>query len=330
MSTTESSASPMPASKLTAEHPKDGRFRILSLDGGGAKGFYTLGVLREIEARLNCPLYKHFDLVYGTSTGAIIAALVALGYEVDRIQELYQKYVPAIMKRWIPMTRTRALARLANEVFGDKKFTDVKTGIGIVATKWMIEAPMIFKGSMDQAYGRKGSFVPGFGVTIADAVQGSCSAYPFFKRKTITTASGDMVEIGDGGFCANNPTLYAIADAVKALQVPHSDVRVISIGVGAYPAPKPKVRRCVGWCLQRLPSVKLLQKTLEINTQSMDQLRAILYSDIQTVRINEKFQQPELATDLMEHNLRKLNKLQQRGSQSYADFEREIEAALFN
>jgi patatin-like phospholipase/acyl hydrolase len=24
-------------------------FRVLSLDGGGAKGFYTLGILREIE-----------------------------------------------------------------------------------------------------------------------------------------------------------------------------------------------------------------------------------------------------------------------------------------
>lgn len=26
--------------------------RILSLDGGGAKGFYTLGVLKEIEAMI--------------------------------------------------------------------------------------------------------------------------------------------------------------------------------------------------------------------------------------------------------------------------------------
>lgn len=30
---------------LTAELPKDGLCRILSLDGGGAKGFYTLSVL---------------------------------------------------------------------------------------------------------------------------------------------------------------------------------------------------------------------------------------------------------------------------------------------
>ena len=31
-------------------------FRILSLDGGGAKGFYTLGILAEIEAMLGQPV----------------------------------------------------------------------------------------------------------------------------------------------------------------------------------------------------------------------------------------------------------------------------------
>ena len=46
--------------------------RILSLDGGGAKGFYTLGVLKEIEAMINQPLAEKFDLIFGTSTGAII------------------------------------------------------------------------------------------------------------------------------------------------------------------------------------------------------------------------------------------------------------------
>src|SRR4051812_9697863 len=61
--TTETAAmeSPVPPSKptpkrtLTGEYRKDGLFRILSLDGGGAKGFYTLGVLKEIEGTLKCP-----------------------------------------------------------------------------------------------------------------------------------------------------------------------------------------------------------------------------------------------------------------------------------
>ena len=47
---------------------------------------------------LKCPLYKRFDLVFGTSTGAIIASLIVLGYEIDEIHELYKKHVPKVMK----------------------------------------------------------------------------------------------------------------------------------------------------------------------------------------------------------------------------------------
>jgi predicted acylesterase/phospholipase RssA len=315
-------------STLTAEYPKDGNLRILSLDGGGSKGFYTLGVLREIEAMLKCPLYKCFDLVFGTSTGAIIAALIALGYEVDDIHDLYKAHVPKVMKPLLRCAKTAALSKLATEVFGEKKFTDVKTGVGIVATKWVIERPMIFKGSAAQAHGRVGTFEPGFGVSIPDAVQASCSAYPFFSRKTVTTSSGDAIELIDGGYCANNPTLYAIADAIQALKKPRELLRVISVGVGTYPSPKARLhmrlaRRC-------LVSLQLLQKTLEINTQSMEQLRAILYKDIRTVRINDTFERPEMACDFLEYDLKKLNLLRQRGSESFAGREREIRDCLFS
>ena len=43
----------------------------------GAKGFYSLGVIREIEALVGCRLYEKFDLIFGTSTGGNIAALSA-------------------------------------------------------------------------------------------------------------------------------------------------------------------------------------------------------------------------------------------------------------
>ncbi len=57
--------------------------------------------------------------------------------------------------------------------------------------------------------------------------------YPFFQRKVIT---GDKQKTltADGGFCANNPTLYAIADATEAFKVPRVHIRVVSIGVGEY------------------------------------------------------------------------------------------------
>ena len=313
-------------STLTADYPKDGLCRILALDGGGAKGFYTLGVLKEIEGMLKCPLYKRFDLVFGTSTGAIIASLIALGYEVNEIHNLYKQHVPEVMKVHDPHGKSQALAELAKKVFGDKTFVDVKTGIGVVTTKWVIERPMIFKGNISQAHGRVGTFIPGFGVSIAEAVQASCSAYPFFDRKVVTTAAGDRVELIDGGYCANNPTLYAIADAVVAMKRDRSDLRVVSVGVGVYPDPKPSWKM---WFAKKyLVSVQLLQKTLEINTQSMEQLREILFKDIKTIRISDTFEKPEMATDLMEHDLEKLNLLRQRGSESFAAHESELKEFL--
>jgi len=295
------------------------------LDGGGAKGFYTLGVLKELEAMMGGPLCEQFDLIFGTSTGAIIAALLALGYKVDEIRALYQEHVPAIMRRWWPKGRTEALDHLTKVVFGARTFADVKTGVGIVATHWVLERPMIFKGSIKQAHGRHATFVPGFGCTIAEAVRASCSAYPFFKRPKITTSKGESVELMDGGYCANNPTLYAIADAVIALGRDKSDLRVVSVGVGVYPEPK---RWGYGWIIRRLLTVQLLQKTLNVNTASMEQLRAILFKDIQTVRVNDTFERPEMATDLLESNLEKLDLLYQRGGESFATHEAQLKAML--
>src|SRR5258708_36514249 len=79
--------------------PPEGLCRILSLDGGGAKGFYTLGVLAQIEAMLKGKLLcDHFQLIFGTSTGAIIAALLSLGYKVADILNLYRRPVPQVTK----------------------------------------------------------------------------------------------------------------------------------------------------------------------------------------------------------------------------------------
>jgi uncharacterized protein len=328
MNCTTNELTPPPEAKSTliTEHAPDGLFRILSIDGGGAKGFYTLGVLREIEAMLNCPLYKRFDLIFGTSTGSIIGILLALGYEVEQIHALYKANVPKVMKAYDAPAKSKALHQLAKDIFKDQTFDDVKTNVGVVATRWVLEKPMIFKTDVGQAHGRSASFRPGFGCTIGDAVEASCSAYPFFEIKVIKTAAGDEVELIDGGYCANNPTLYAIADAIGPMKKTRDNLRVVSLGVGAYPQPKPSWTM---WAAKKfLVSVQLLQKTLEINTQSMDQLRTVLFKDVPTVRISDTFERPEMATDLFEHDLSKLNLLRQRGAESFASRETQLREFL--
>ncbi|MCL4690096.1 MAG: patatin-like phospholipase family protein [Burkholderiales bacterium] len=302
-------------------------FRILSLDGGGAKGFYTLGILREIEAMIGCPIHEKFDLIFGTSTGAIIASMLTLGKSVEEVHDTYKEHVPTVMGKSTPSEKSKALSELAEEVYGDATFADMKTKVGIVATRWVEERPMIFKSDVAQAHGRHDTFVPGFGVPVKKAVQASCSAYPFFDRVTVRTSQGDDVELIDGGYCANNPTLYAIAEATVAMKVPVEELRVVSLGVGTYPAPKLDLLSKAYWA-NKIPSVKLAQKMFEINTQSIEQLRAILYKHIATVRISQSYTEPKMAADMFEHNLAKLNVLRQRGAQSYAEHEAKLKQYL--
>jgi hypothetical protein len=65
-----------------------------------------------------------------------------------------------------------------------------------------------------------------------------------------------------------------------------------------------------------------------INVASMEQLRQILFKAVPTIRVNDTFERPEMATDLFEHNLTKLNILRQRGAESYATREADIQALL--
>lgn len=300
--------------------------RILSLDGGGAKGFYTLGVLNQLEALLGKqPLSGQFDLIFGTSTGAIIASLLALGKPVSEIHEMYKKHVPHIMALCGANAKTAALEKLAVEVFGDLKFDAMKTGVGIVTSRWQEEKPMIFKTDVSQAHGMQATFIPGFGCKVADAVVASCSAYPIFNRKIVTIEDGSQIELLDGGYCANNPTLYAIADAVRALKMEHNQLRVVSIGVGSYPEP-PKYWH--NWVISKFFLIQILHKTLGINTHSMEQLAAILFKDVPMVRINDTYSTPDMAADLTEHNVKKLNLLYQRGGESFGKHENELKRLL--
>jgi len=91
--------------RLDAKTPK----KILSLDGGGIRGALTLGYLKKIERILRAKhpgnkdfrLSDYFDLIGGTSTGAIIASLLSLGKTVDEITQLYME--------------------LGNKIFGEKR-----------------------------------------------------------------------------------------------------------------------------------------------------------------------------------------------------------------
>ena len=59
--------------------------RALVISGGGSKGAFAVGILQRL--RILFPAL-HFDMIIGTSTGALIAPLAAAG-ELDLLEELY-------------------------------------------------------------------------------------------------------------------------------------------------------------------------------------------------------------------------------------------------
>jgi hypothetical protein len=79
--------------------------RILSLDGGGIRGILTLeylevieGMLRQRTGRPDLCLADYFDLIGGTSTGAIIAATLACGMPVAKIKKVYRDLGASVFK----------------------------------------------------------------------------------------------------------------------------------------------------------------------------------------------------------------------------------------
>ncbi|QEC52818.1 patatin-like phospholipase [Anseongella ginsenosidimutans] len=82
------------------------QFKILSIDGGGIRGLIPAKVLEDLEGELKKTepqkkLYEHFDLVCGTSTGAILAIGIALGIPARKLAHFYEENAKNIFPRFI-------------------------------------------------------------------------------------------------------------------------------------------------------------------------------------------------------------------------------------
>src|ERR1700749_1430899 len=84
----------------------DGPKRILAIDGGGMRGALAVGILSKLEQTLRDKLGRpdlvladYFDLIGGTSTGAIIAAGLALGRDAAYLRELYHRLGPLVFEQ---------------------------------------------------------------------------------------------------------------------------------------------------------------------------------------------------------------------------------------
>lgn len=235
---------------LSERFQSPGPKRILALDGGGIRGALTVGFLQELEAllrkRYNNPkllLCDYFDLIGGTSTGSIIATLLAIGKDTKFIKEMYlelggkifaqkSKFLGILTAKFKESELKKQLeANLGNRTVGDPT---LRTGLCIVTKRadtggtWpIINHPggKYFKYNKD--------------ILLRDAVRASAAAPTYFKPESIDVGGGQIGAFVDGGVSmANNPalTLFLIAtlQGFPFHWSPGADnLLVLSVGTGS-------------------------------------------------------------------------------------------------
>jgi len=242
----------------------DGPKRILALDGGGLRGILTLGILKQIEDELRgrhggdpgFRLCHYFDLIAGTSTGAIIAAALAIGWSVDEITSKYNELGARVFKRsllrqgFIRAKYDEAL--LIDElkaVFGADATLGgptVCTGLLIVIKRLDSASPWPVSNNPNGKYftSRDGGTIGNGDYALWQAVRASTAAPDYFEPERITIAQlpdhppvyGDFVDGGVSPF--NNPALQAFMYAtVGGYRVGwpagQDKILLVSVGTGA-------------------------------------------------------------------------------------------------
>lgn len=240
------------------------RFQILSLIGGGIRGAFVTSYLHTLEKKLGRPIAECFDLIAGTSTGGIIAAGLACGMSAAELRQFYEDYGAKIFSPREPYRAKgvwRFIYPLANLVFKAKTGGQLDAafrarfcpfaleeafckGFG-EKTLGEVRCTRLIMPSVNLSQGRPHIFrslhlpraVPDKDVPITDAIIATTAAPTYFPHRQIR----DDVFV-DGGMWAADPSLLAIAEAIRIQQfekrleadarIETNEIHLLSIGTG--------------------------------------------------------------------------------------------------
>ena len=239
--------------------------RILGLDGGGLRGILTLGFLQRIEQILrdrydgepSFRLCHYFDLIAGTSTGAIIAAALATGMGVEDLIGQYQKLGREVFKKgWFRKGVVRArydektlITHLKRVLGEDRTLGDesLQTGLLIMTKRLDTGSPWPL-GNNPQGHYFKAKpsdvWISNADYPLWQVVRASTAAPSYFDPEAITIAAeeGKKDVLGtfvDGGVSPfNNPSLqafmYATVDGYRVnWKTGPKQLLLVSVGTGA-------------------------------------------------------------------------------------------------
>lgn len=241
--------------------PKDTAFRVLSLDGGGMRGVYSATYLDHVASAFarrrgvsSLDIGAAFDLIVGTSTGAIIGCALAAAVPLTTVIELYRTRGPEIFPRPFPtrmglslltdlVARPRALKRGAQalrsaltETFGQTSFRQLydRRGITLAVTAVQLEEHRnwIFRTPHRSPAGARDDDCSLVDVCLA------ASAAPLYRslaaiHHDVGKSPGYEVFV-DGGLWANNPVLVGLAEALEMTE-PGRKIEIFCLGTRPRP-----------------------------------------------------------------------------------------------
>jgi len=208
--------------------PTNRPHRLLAIDGGGLAGLIPAEALVLIEQQLNLlsngpqPLCKHFDLIAGTSTGAILAAGLALGLRAAELRDFYLKFGKEIFtKSWLPLRfwhsyPSAPLEKHLKDVYGEQTTlgsNTLQTQILIVTKNATLGNDWFFSNNPASRY-----FKNNAGLPLWQVVRASTAAPTYFPPQTISvpddSGTKQTYEFIDGGVSSyNNPALQVFLEA---------------------------------------------------------------------------------------------------------------------
>jgi len=260
--------------------------RILALDGGGLRGILTLGILGSVEELLrerhggdpDFRLCDYFDLIAGTSTGAIIAAALAQGDSVSKVVETYNKLGRKVFERSFlrkGLLRAkydqRKLSAELQAFYGENTTLGsdrLKTGLLVVTKRLDTGSPWPLGNNPRGRYfnARSEGVIANGEYPLWQVVRASTAAPTFFDPENIViaqqegskTVEGDFVDGGVSPY--NNPSFQALMYATLAgyrVGWPMGADRLMLISVGTGAA-DPDVQRASVAALQGINALQSL------------------------------------------------------------------------
>lgn len=132
--------------------------RILALDGGGIRSAMSIAILEKIEEVLarrhgnhhSFRLADYYDLIGGTSTGAVLAgALASRGMRAADLREIYQDIAMAAFRRGDKFDAKR-FDKALRDVFGKETLSgNLTTGMAVVARQLDSDRTLVFHNNPD-------------------------------------------------------------------------------------------------------------------------------------------------------------------------------------